>query len=146
MKQIALLISIALIATTIIAQPIKNRLQTPGGGQRAETVIVGYVTKKLNLTVEEAQQFWPVYNNFTSELRASATANNGDEIKKTETMLAVQKKYKPEFSKVLKSDERANQVFIITRNLQTMAERRKQEARGENSERRPMQERKKNKL
>lgn len=36
--------------------------------ERIETMKVGFITKKLQLTTEEAQRFWPVYNKFSDEM------------------------------------------------------------------------------
>lgn len=36
--------------------------------QRIEAIKVAFITKKLDLTTEEAQKFWPVYNNYQKEL------------------------------------------------------------------------------
>jgi hypothetical protein len=35
-------------------------------GSRIEALKIAYLTKKLNLSPEEAQRFWPVYNNYAS--------------------------------------------------------------------------------
>ncbi len=36
--------------------------------EKVEAMKIGYITKELNLTTAEAQQFWPVYNKFQDEL------------------------------------------------------------------------------
>ena len=36
--------------------------------EQVEAMKVAYITNKLDLTPEEAQQFWPVYNQFRNEL------------------------------------------------------------------------------
>lgn len=36
--------------------------------ERIETMKVGFITKKLQLSSEEAQKFWPVYNKFSDEM------------------------------------------------------------------------------
>ncbi|MBN2758282.1 MAG: hypothetical protein JXR51_14005 [Bacteroidales bacterium] len=41
------------------SQPINQNVK-----QNIETQKVAFITQKLNLTVEEAQLFWPVYNEF----------------------------------------------------------------------------------
>ncbi len=45
--------------------------------EKIETMKIGYITKELDLTSEEAQKFWPVYNEYTNkehELRKSRKA------------------------------------------------------------------------
>ncbi|MCG9880115.1 MAG: hypothetical protein MH472_05900 [Bacteroidia bacterium] len=36
--------------------------------EKVEAFKVGFLTKKLELTAEEAQRFWPVYNKYSDEL------------------------------------------------------------------------------
>jgi Spy/CpxP family protein refolding chaperone len=43
--------------------------QQPAGGGDLEAIRVGYITKKLNLTPEEAKQFWPVYDAYRGEMK-----------------------------------------------------------------------------
>ncbi len=43
----------------------------PGGGdkkEKVEAIKVGYITKQLNLTPDEAKVFWPVYNQYDAEM------------------------------------------------------------------------------
>lgn len=85
--------------------------QQPRDGERLEALKIAYLTKKLNLTTEEAQRFWPVYNQYMADLKkVRADERNGDEIEKDEKILAVRKKYQADFSKAL-SPERANDFF-----------------------------------
>lgn len=37
--------------------------------EKVETLKVGFITQKLNLTTEEAKVFWPVYNKYSDELK-----------------------------------------------------------------------------
>jgi hypothetical protein len=100
--------------------------QPPGGGpkrEKIEAMKVAFLTKKLDLTTEEAQKFWPVYNKFSDEMeknkrafriRAMEEAGNVESMTDAEAekalneMLAfraaeveVLKKYTAEFKKVL---------------------------------------------
>lgn len=36
---------------------------------RVEPLKIAFITQKLNLTTEEAQKFWPVYNKFSDDLQ-----------------------------------------------------------------------------
>ena len=38
-------------------------------GGRIESLKIAFLTKKLNLSPEEAQRFWPIYNNYAGEIR-----------------------------------------------------------------------------
>lgn len=55
----ALLLSVA-FSYTVNAQPSKNKF---------ETHRIAFITQRLNLTPEEAQQFWPVFNQFTEKMQ-----------------------------------------------------------------------------
>jgi len=61
----------------VLLMSIISQAQKPGK-ERIEAMKIGFITKKLNLTSEEAQRFWPVYNRFVDEqekLRKSTRAN-----------------------------------------------------------------------
>jgi hypothetical protein len=67
MKKVATMLFL-LIAVVAMAQqkgePGKKR-------EKVEQLRVAYLTKHLELTTEEAEKFWPVYNEFTDKLRES---------------------------------------------------------------------------
>lgn len=44
--------------------------QNGQNAQSVESIRIAYITRQLNLTPEEAQQFWPVYNQYQDELKA----------------------------------------------------------------------------
>lgn len=130
MKRILLFIIFALSITLIHAQP--------GQGQRAERIEalkVAYITQVLKLTAEEAQKFWPTYNSYFEELKKVRQANKEDELKFQEEALAVKKKFRPEFKKILNDDARVNLVFKaegefraeLKKELQKRMEQRKQQ-------------------
>lgn len=80
-------------------------------GGKLEAYKIAYLTKKLNLSVEEAQKFWPIYNNYMHEIREVKRQHNRlDEIAFEERVVNVRKKYKNEFGHAL-TDERVNQFF-----------------------------------
>ena len=39
--------------------------------EKIEAVRVAFITQKLNLTVDESQKFWPVYNEYQDKLKAA---------------------------------------------------------------------------
>lgn len=65
MKKFGLAIMLLLMVGAAAAQP--------GGGQAAarqeqmKAAKIGFLTRELNLSEEEAQKFWPVYNKFDNE-------------------------------------------------------------------------------
>lgn len=95
-------------------------LQGPEGRPNIEALKVAYLSKQLNLTAEEAQQFWPHYNAYGEELKKTRKENNDNELAFEEKALAVRKKYYAAFKKVLGTDERANNVFKAEKNFNGM--------------------------
>jgi hypothetical protein len=75
-------------------------------GNRLEALKIAYITNKLNLSPEEAQKFWPVYNQYSLELkvaRMKAINNKSSEIELDENLLNIRKKYSVLFGQVLPS-------------------------------------------
>jgi hypothetical protein len=112
-----LILSFVLFTTVSVAQ------RSRPGKERVEAMKVGYLTDKLNLTSEEAQAFWPVYNQYTDELEqlrnnrrenivnarenfdqmsaADLEKAVDNEIIFRQSELEVVKKFHPQFKKVL---------------------------------------------
>lgn len=80
-------------------------------GEKIQALKVAYITQVVKLTPEEAQSFWPVYNIYFEEIKKARQGNKTDELKYQEDILNIKKKYKPEFKKILKDDERVNLVY-----------------------------------
>ncbi|UOG73157.1 hypothetical protein MTX78_13590 [Hymenobacter tibetensis] len=63
----SLLMFSLLAVTPVVAQP------SPGGRQgrmsQLENAKIAYITEKVSLTQDQAQRFWPVYNEFSSKRR-----------------------------------------------------------------------------
>ena len=73
-------------------------------GNRLEVLKIAYITKRLDLSPEEAQKFWPIYNQYSLELkvaRLKAINNKSSEIELDENLLNIRKKYSTQFSQVL---------------------------------------------
>ena len=79
-----------------------------------ESVRAAFITQKLDLTTEEAQKFWPVYNSYQQELQKltlekynqrKSFKQSGtvpvDELKIDSEILELKKRYREEFAKVL---------------------------------------------
>jgi hypothetical protein len=60
------------IILLLLMQSINSIAQGPPEDrkEKIESLKIGYITKELNLTPVEAQQFWPIYNKFNDELEA----------------------------------------------------------------------------
>lgn len=82
-------------------------------GNRLEALKIAYITKKMDLSPDEAQRFWPIYNLYAAELkqaRQDAVKNNETEILLDENQLKIRKKYNSQFNQVL-SPEKVNTFF-----------------------------------
>lgn len=62
---IALFVGLFLMTNSIIAQPPPP--PDAPGSEKIEALKVAFITKRLKLTTEEAQKFWPVYNQYEEE-------------------------------------------------------------------------------
>lgn len=71
-----------LVGTSLLshAQP-----GAPAREEKMEKFKIAFITERLDLTVEEAQKFWPVYNQFNKELKEFRKNRRPDE--KMETTL-----------------------------------------------------------
>jgi hypothetical protein len=98
MKRFLLYTFFILAAGTIHAQ----------NGNRLEALKIAYVTKKMDLNPDEAQRFWPFYNQYTAELRQArqyAQRSNQNEIDLDEALLNIRKKYNSLFIRVLPAEK-----------------------------------------
>lgn len=62
-----------LLPLAMFAQPGGGPPDGPGNGQgreRMEAMRVAYITQRVGLTTEEAQKFWPVFNEMQTELES----------------------------------------------------------------------------
>ena len=61
------------------------------GGDRLESLRIAYITKQLQLTPQEAEKFWPVYNSYDGEMKKMVRDHRqkgGSEIDLEEKILA----------------------------------------------------------
>lgn len=93
----------------------------PGGkGDKVEALKVSFITEKINLTTQEAQSFWPLYNEYNDKIKfarknfrqqyANVTDFKTDkeaedylnaEVKLRQTEVDLQKEYFDKFKKIL---------------------------------------------
>ncbi len=101
--------------------------QNPNKVSCVQAIKIAFLTKELNLTSEDAQKFWPVYNAYLDELKKTKKDAKDDVLAFEERALAVKKKYSLEFKRILQSDERANKVFLADRNFTAFIKKELQE-------------------
>jgi hypothetical protein len=124
MKTVLFLI-LSILTINLVAQKEDNF----GDKGPLQKIIVGYFTKQLSLTETESKEFWPLYTEFRKEMQKAAKDAANDEIKRNEAVLVVQKKYKPKFQAILKTEERTNKVFVLHRTLAQELKRKIKERR-----------------
>lgn len=94
---------------------------------KLESYKIAFITRKLNLSSEEAQKFWPIYNKYVAELAATRKQKGEmDEIDFEEKQVGVRKKYRAEFAKVL-NEEKANQYFTAEKEFNNTLRKELQE-------------------
>lgn len=128
MKKISSLIILIVFFTT---SSFANDYYQEPPGRRLAALKIAFITRQLKLTTEEAEKFWPVYNNYTGELRKARMEQKKEEdiLLQEEEMLNVRKKYRPEFKKILGTDARANQSLTMERDFNNLLRKELQKRR-----------------
>lgn len=103
--------------------------QSDEADDKVKDIKIAYMNKELNLTPEEAQKFWPIYNNYFNEIKQARREHVNDEVAFEEKVVQIRKKYKGDFQKVLNSGSRANKVFVSEKNLRDMFKKELQNRR-----------------
>lgn len=115
MKKFVLILSFIFSTFTVLhAQDDDSR------GEKIEALKIAFITQKLNLTSDEAQKFWPVYNQYEQDIR---NIKGVEVIDNEEQLLNIRKKYKPSFEKIL-GPQKLNNLFNAERDFRTVLIRR----------------------
>jgi hypothetical protein len=133
MKKLLLIITLFLTVGSAAVKAQDDDDAKQGNGGRVEALKIAYLTKKLNLSTEEAQKFWPIYNKYSEEIRKvrlEARANKDKEIDTEEKMLGIRKKYNGEFVKAL-SSEKVNSFFKAEKEFGGFLQKELQERRNQ---------------
>ena len=102
MKQmftLAVLLMIGIAAAAQDAQP------DPKAEEKIQAMEVGYISQKLGLTTEEAQKFWPIFNDYKKDIN-QAIRNfkrnpDADELDRDQKILDIRKRYRDRFAGVI---------------------------------------------
>ena len=109
-------------------------------GGKIKALQIAYLTNKLNLKPEEAQRFWPVFNQYQEEIRkVRIEGRNLPEVDKEQKIVDIRKKYFEEFTKVLNKD-RADRVFKADNEFRNVIRKEIQERRQLNQDRRGLKQ------
>lgn len=100
MKKITAILSIFIISISFVKAQEENKQQR---GEKIQALKIAFITQKLELTTDEAQKFWPVYNRYETDLRQVMMDNkmSGDALDNEEKMLNAKKRYRTEFIKII---------------------------------------------
>lgn len=95
-------------------------------GEKIQALKIAFITQKLQLTPDEAQKFWPVYNQYDNEIHnIELDKSDPNVIDKEEKLLNVRKKYLTSFEKILGPDK-TNRLFNAERDFRGILIRRLQ--------------------
>ena len=143
-----LLIVFLISAATILAQQTDR--DDDGKADKIEALKVGFITEKLNLSSTEAKSFWPVYNEYESQMKklrfkekenaaiikaktsttdADADKFLTDQLALKQQQLDLTKKYVAEFKKVISSKKLAR-LFMLEQEFKQQLLNRLKERKG----------------
>jgi len=99
--------------------------------KKIQAMELAFITKELNLNPQEAQKFWPIFNQYRNDLKQAAQAKEyKDNLDRQQKMLDVRKQYRDDFEKVI-SIERANKVFGAEDEFKSLVRREFQKRQAE---------------
>ena len=135
MKTSFSLIAMLFLGFGLQAQSIKPDRDTRAAEiKKIQAMEMAFITKELNLSPDEAQKFWPVFNQYRNELKGMAGERKvGDHLEKQQKMLDIRKKYREDFTKVM-SHERANKVFGAEEEFKSLVRREFQKRQAEKNQ------------
>lgn len=117
MKQyLVTLLLLFIISLSGFSQNRENRFQ------KIETAKIAFITKKLDLTPQEAQKFFPLYNEYRKEMREIQHKNREDRkdfkqrkgLEFDSNVLNCKKKYRAQFTTAI-SATKASRFFEVER-------------------------------
>ena len=90
----------------------------PKEQEKIQALEIAFISRKLNLNTEEAQRFWPIYNEYKRDVRqvmiAQKNNNNRDIVDDEQKIIDVRKKYRDRFVGVI-GQPRMNKFFQAER-------------------------------
>jgi len=101
MKQLfSVLVILCWLTSPLQSQPKPQRQM---GSGRLEAFKIGWLTNRLALTSDEAQKFWPIYQQYSREVQQAYQIfhNDKNRLELEESLLNIKKKYAVEFVKAI---------------------------------------------
>ena len=122
-----ILFLLTITSSGLIAQTQKNNVKR---AKQIEAIKIGFITKRLELSPEESQKFWPVYNQFQMEQSQIVqqkrkariqNVNNPDQMIDDDfyydtKILELKKRYRKEFNRVI-SPEKIKNLYTAERDF-----------------------------
>jgi hypothetical protein len=123
MKTLRILLAILLMAPSTLFAQDENPTRSNPEAKKIQAMEVAYLTKELDLSPEEAQKFWPVFNKYREDVRGvMQDRSTTDQLDRQQRVLDLRKKYRSDFSRILTMD-RANRVFSSEDQFRQMVRR-----------------------
>jgi len=97
--------------------PRRGERMRPEQREKIEMFKIQFITKNLELSSNEAEGFWPVYEAHKKAIQEIIKTKMNDEILMQEAMLNARKKFKADLLPVLKTEERVNNALRIERDF-----------------------------
>jgi hypothetical protein len=97
--------------------PRRGDRMRPEQKEKIEMFKIQFITKNLELTKSEAEEFWPVHEAHKKAMQEIIKTKMSDEILLQEAMLNARKKYKADLLPVLKTEERVNNALRVERDF-----------------------------
>jgi len=119
-----------LFTALLIFQIISFPATAQQKGEKVESIKVAYISQKVNLDPPTAERFWPLYNQYSDEMRKvldskKATDNRSAEeiLDQEQKAIDIKRKYSTIFLKVI-SNEQLTQLFQAEKEFNRMLLRR----------------------
>jgi len=107
-----------LIALSLAGNVYAQDQPDPKEQEKIQSLEIAFISRKLNLTTEEAQRFWPIYNEYKRDVRqvmiAQKNNSNRDVVDDEQKIIDVRKKYRDRFVGVI-GQPRMNKFFQAER-------------------------------
>lgn len=106
-----------LILLMVCSVKMATFAQDGPGEEKIQALKIAFITQKLNLTAQEAKDFWPVYNQYDQEIKS--VERGGDALKSEEQLLNIRKKYRSSFEKVIGA-QKMSKLFNAERDFRSV--------------------------
>ena len=100
---------ILVFVTTAFVANAQHEAPAEKKQQDIEALKVAFISRELELTPEEAQKFWPIYNEYSKEING-VVKDDQDVLETDNKVLSIKNKYKDQFTKVL-GPNKTNKMF-----------------------------------